>query len=168
MHLKTTRRSVLAGLSGAAALGASRAFGQGLPLPSSPVALNIIDVAGNLQLTQAAIERFAQGEPEARSRALNFSRAPSPELPAKLKAQQDANRVDIDLVLTGPGAMSDGIQQGFWVDVWKPTHAARCRSRRTIYHEQALMMQQQLRPGSGRRGRLFAVRPALRIRAERG
>jgi len=34
--------------------------------------------------------------------AITFSRAPSPELPAKLKAMQAAGRVDIDLVLTGP------------------------------------------------------------------
>ena len=112
-----TRRSVIAGASSLAALHAGGAFAQSA-MPSSPVMLNIIDVAGNLQLTQSSIEKFAKDNPKLISR-LNFSRAPSPELPAKLKAQQDANRVDIDMVLTGPGAMSDGIQQGLWVDVWK-------------------------------------------------
>src|SRR5438046_2952268 len=42
----TTRRSLLAGLSGAAVLGTTRGFAQS----AAPVTLNIIDVAGNLQL----------------------------------------------------------------------------------------------------------------------
>ena len=103
--LTTTRRSVLAGMSGAAVIGATQGFAQ------SPVVLNIIDVAGQLQLTQEAIERFRNQNPNLVSR-ITFSRAPSPELPAKLKAMQAAGRVDIDLVLTGPGALSDGVEQG--------------------------------------------------------
>ena len=46
-----TRRTVMAGAAGLAALKAGGALAQ-----SAPVSLNIIDVAGNLQLTQAAIE----------------------------------------------------------------------------------------------------------------
>ncbi|KRE18229.1 ABC transporter substrate-binding protein [Bosea sp. Root381] len=140
-----TRRTMVAGAAGLTALAASRAYAQGAP--SAPVALNIIDVAGNLQLTQAAIERFAKDNPKIISR-LNFSRAPSPELPAKLKAQQEANRVDIDLVLTGPGAMSDGIQQGLWIDVWK-SHTASLPKAEDVYHEQALMMQRNFGQNEG-------------------
>ncbi|CAN7494632.1 extracellular solute-binding protein [Bosea sp. LjRoot237] len=141
-----TRRGVIAGASSLAALSAGGAFAQGA-MPASPVALNIIDVAGNLQLTQAAIEKFAKDNPKLISR-LNFSRAPSPELPAKLKAQQDANRVDIDMVLTGPGAMSDGIQQGLWIDVWK-SHTAALPKAEEVYHEQALMMQRNFGQNEG-------------------
>src|SRR6478735_3395606 len=137
-----TRRAVMAGAAGLAALKAGGALAQ-----SAPVALNIIDVAGNLQLTQAAIEKFAKDNPKLISR-VNFSRAPSPELPAKLKAQQQANRVDIDLVLTGPGAMSDGIQQGLWVDVWK-SQAALLPKAEEVYHEQALMMQRNFGQNEG-------------------
>lgn len=137
-----TRRTIMAGAAGLAALKAGGALAQ-----SAPVALNIIDVAGNLQLTQAAIEKFAKDNPKLISR-LNFSRAPSPELPAKLKAQQAANRVDIDLVLTGPGAMSDGIQQGLWVDVWK-SHAKDLPKPEEVYHEQALMMQRNFGQNEG-------------------
>ena len=46
-----------------------------------------------------------------------FSKAPAPELPAKIKAQQDAGRVDIDLVLTGTDALSAGLDQGLWTDL---------------------------------------------------
>ena len=142
--LHPTRRSLMGGAAGLAALHATGAFAQA---PASPVALNIIDVAGNLQLTQASIERFAKDNPKLISR-VNFSRAPSPELPAKLKAQQAANRVDIDLVLTGPGAMSDGIQQGLWVDVWK-SYPAQLPKAEEIYHDQALMMQRNFGQNEG-------------------
>jgi putative spermidine/putrescine transport system substrate-binding protein len=142
MRMVTTRRCVLAGLSGAAALGAAtRSFGQ------SPVALNIIDVAGNLQLTQEAIERFRTQNPNLVSR-ITFSRAPSPELPAKLKAMQAANRVDIDLVLTGPGALSDGIEQGLWTELL-PAHADALPKPEAIFTEGALKMQTQLGHGQG-------------------
>ena len=75
-----TRRTVMAGAAGLAALKAGGALAQ-----SAPVSLNIIDVAGNLQLTQADIEKFDKDNPNMIS-SLNFSRAPSPELPAKPKA----------------------------------------------------------------------------------
>ena len=115
--------------------------------PANPVALNIIDVAGNLQLTQTSIERFARENPKIVSR-VTFSRAPSPELPSKLKAQQQADKVDIDLVLTGPGALSDGIQQGLWIDVVK-AHAAGLPKLEDVYHEQALMMQKNFGQDQG-------------------
>lgn len=141
-QFKPHRRAVMAGAVSAAAMAATGARAQ-----TAPVALNIIDVAGNLQLTQAAIEKFAKDNPRLISR-LNFSRAPSPELPAKLKAQQAANRVDIDLVLTGPGAMSDGITQGLWIDIWK-SHTASLPKAEEVYHEQALMMQKNFGQNEG-------------------
>jgi putative spermidine/putrescine transport system substrate-binding protein len=142
-----SRRGVLGGISGTALLYASGAAAQSAKLPADPVALNVIDVAGNLQLTQAAIERFARENPKLVSR-ITFSRAPSPELPGKLKAQQQANKVDIDLVLTGPGAMSDGLQQGLWVDVWK-SYAGSLPKPEDVYHEQALMMQRNFGQDQG-------------------
>ena len=35
----------------------------------------------------------------------------------KVKAQQDAGRLDIDLVLTGTDGLSAGLEQGLWVDL---------------------------------------------------
>ncbi|WP_343314982.1 extracellular solute-binding protein [Brucella sp. BE17] len=145
-----TRRQALGGLAGGAAgllWSSSFARAQALALPASPVALNIIDVAGNLQLTQAAIEKFAKDNPQLVSRLI-FSRAPSPELPGKLKAQQTANRVDIDLVLTGPGAMSDGIEQGLWIDVWTK-YPDQLPNAEETYHEKALMMQKNFGQNEG-------------------
>jgi len=135
-----SRRRVLGGFTGLAALQATGAFGQALKLPSSPVSLNIIDVAGDLQLTQTGIDRFRAQNPKLVSR-ITYARAPSPELPGKIKAQQDAGHVDIDLVLTGPGAMSDGVEQGLWIPVFSK-YSDDLPNPAEIYHPHALMMQQ--------------------------
>ena len=59
------RRTLLAGIAGVATLGAGRARAASAPaLPSAPVSLNVIDVAGQLQLTQAAMESFAKTNPK--------------------------------------------------------------------------------------------------------
>ncbi len=109
------RRTLLGGMAGLAALGAARARGAPAPaLPSAPVSLNVIDVAGQLQLTQGAMEAFAKANPKLVSK-IAFSQAPAPELPGKLKAQQAAGSVDIDLVLTGTDGLSAGIDQKLWV-----------------------------------------------------
>ena len=93
------RRTLLGGLAGFAALGASRGRAASSPsLPPAPVALNVIDVAGQLQLTQGAMEAFAKANPKLVSK-IAFSQAPAPELPGKLKAQQAAGRVDIGTFL---------------------------------------------------------------------
>lgn len=102
------------GAFAAAALLAGAAMAQTPPRPKSPVTINVVDVAGNLALTQAAIEAYRAQNPALVER-ITFTKAPSPELPAKLKAMQAAGRTDIDLVLTGTDALAAGIEQGLWV-----------------------------------------------------
>jgi putative spermidine/putrescine transport system substrate-binding protein len=113
MTFTLTRRSVVAGLAGSVVFNA-RAFATSPPLPSSPVSLNIVDVAGNLALTQKAIEAYRAKNPKLVSK-ITFTKAPAPELPGKIKAQQDAGRVDIDGVLTGIDALSAGVDQKLWI-----------------------------------------------------
>ena len=117
-----TRRGVLQTGAGFAVLGATGALAQVPPLPKSPVSLNLVDVAGNLALTQPAFENYRKAKPHLVSK-FTFTKAPAPELPGKIKAQQDANRVDIDMVLTGLDALSAGIEQKLWVEVL-PKYAA--------------------------------------------
>lgn len=107
------RRPLMAG--SVALLGAGAARAQA-PLPSSPVVLNIMDVAGALQIDRPGIDRFRAQFPNLLSR-YNVQLAPSPELAGKLKAQQGAGRVDIDFVLLGLGPLSDGITQGVWTQL---------------------------------------------------
>ncbi|VWB23922.1 ABC transporter substrate-binding protein [Burkholderia lata] len=80
---------------------------------AAPVSLNIVDVAGNLQLTQKAIEAFRDKNPNLVSN-VTFTNAPAPQLPGKIKAMQAAGRADIDLVLTGTDALAAGIEQNLW------------------------------------------------------
>jgi putative spermidine/putrescine transport system substrate-binding protein len=136
MTFKPTRRAVVAGIAGSMAVNL-RAFGQALP--SSPVSLNIVDVAGNLALTQAAIEKYRDKNPKLVSK-ISFAKAPAPELPGKIKAQQDANRVDIDAVLTGIDALSAGVDQKLWTPLF-PQYAAKLPKLEDIYLPGALKMQ---------------------------
>ncbi|NHL66341.1 extracellular solute-binding protein [Burkholderia ambifaria] len=81
---------------------------------AAPVSLNVVDVAGNLQLTRAAIEAFKDKNPNLVSN-VTFTNAPAPQLPGKIKAMQAAGRSDIDLVLTGTDALAAGIEQNLWM-----------------------------------------------------
>ncbi|MBU9518418.1 extracellular solute-binding protein [Burkholderia multivorans] len=89
---------------------------------AAPVSLNVVDVAGNLQLTQKAIEAFREKNPNLVSN-VTFTNAPAPQLPGKIKAMQAAGRADIDLVLTGTDALAAGIEQNLWLKLL-PDHAA--------------------------------------------
>jgi len=137
MLIKLTRRAVVGGLASSAAL---QAFAQNLPLPTSPVTLNFVDVAGNLALTQKAIETYRDNNPKLVAK-VNFSKAPAPELPGKIKAQQDAGRVDIDGVLTGIDALSAGVDQKLWIPI-TTEFAARLPKLNDIYLPGAARMQQ--------------------------
>ncbi len=124
-----TRRGVL--VAGAALAAAGRA-------EAAAVALNIMDVGGALALVQKPLENFRAAHPELVSR-LTFSKAPAPELAGKLKAQQSAGRVDIDLVLGGVDALSAGMDGGLWTQLL-PDHAADLPKPADIYLPAALKM----------------------------
>ena len=115
-----TRRRFVVGLSASAATailfraGLNSARAAAPPLPNSPVTLNVIDVAGNLRLTQQSIESYRKGNPKLVDK-IRFTQAPAPELPSKIKAQQDAGRLDIDLVLTGLDGLAAGLEQDLWL-----------------------------------------------------
>jgi putative spermidine/putrescine transport system substrate-binding protein len=95
-----------------------------LPLkPGAAVTLNILDVAGNLQLTQGMIDDFVAKHADTISK-VTYSKATAPELAPKVKAQQNAGRVDIDLVLTGVDGLAAGVDQGLWQPLL-PTYASR-------------------------------------------
>jgi putative spermidine/putrescine transport system substrate-binding protein len=138
MSFKLTRRTVVGGLAGSMAVN-FRALAQTLPMPTSPVSLNIVDVAGNLALTQKAIEAYRDKNPKLVSK-ITFAKAPAPELPGKIKAQQDANRVDIDGVLTGIDALSAGVDQKLWVPI-ASQYASKLPKLNDIYLPGAKQMQ---------------------------
>lgn len=107
---------------------------------AEPVALNIVDVAGNLAVTQKALESFRDQNPDLVS-SMTFTKAPAPQLPGKIKAMQNAGRADIDLVLTGTDALSAGIEQDLWLKLL-PDHQDQFKDVLDKYHENAARMQE--------------------------
>ena len=131
----------------ATALGAAALLALGLPagaqvpaMPKSPVTLNIVDVAGNLALTQDAIDAYQKKHSQLVSK-ITFTKAPAPELPGKLKAMQGAGRSDIDMVLTGTDFLAAGIEQGVLAKVL-PEYAAKFPNLTSNYQPAAAKMQE--------------------------
>jgi len=90
---------------------------------ADPVTLNVVDVAGDLQLTQKGFEAFKAKYPNLVSN-ITYTNAPAPQLPGKIKAMQAAGRSDIDLVLTGTDALAAGIEQNLWIKLLPDSSAA--------------------------------------------
>lgn len=118
-------------------VGAGSAAAQA---PKSPVTINIVDVAGNLALTQDAIQNFVSKNPKLIAK-VNLTKAPAPELPGKLKAMQGAGRSDIDLVLTGTDFLAAGIEQGLLIKIL-PDHSAKFPDLIAGYQPAAAKMQE--------------------------
>ena len=138
----TSRRQFVEGgvaaLAALPVLHATGAAAQVPALPKAPIALSIIDVGGALALLQKPLENYKAAKPNLVSR-MTFTKAPSPELPAKIKAMQQANRVDIDLVIGGLDALSAGIEQNLWIPLL-PAHAASLPDPAKVYLKAALDM----------------------------
>ena len=111
------------------------------PLPKKAVTLNVLDVAGNLQLTQKAIDHYRETHSNIVQR-VTYTKATSPELAGKVKAQQQAGRLDIDLVLTGTDGLSSGIAQSLWLKVL-PNLGAKFPRLEQNYLPGAARMQEQ-------------------------
>ncbi|WP_433410179.1 ABC transporter substrate-binding protein [Saccharomonospora azurea] len=125
--------------------GAQQEAGPIPDSPENPVTLNVLDVAGNLQLTQGMIDEFVEKHPDVISR-VTYSNATAPDLIGKVKSQQNAGRVDIGLVLTGVDGLSAGIEQGLWEQL-VPEHADRLPGMNEYLEPAAAM--QELAQGYG-------------------
>ena len=108
--------------------------------PSQPVELNILDVAGNLQLTQGMIDEFVQKNPDIVSK-VNYTKATAPEMPGKLKAEQQGGQSQTHLVLTGTDGLSAVIQQKLVLKVL-PDFASRFPKLAENYLPAAAKMQE--------------------------
>jgi putative spermidine/putrescine transport system substrate-binding protein len=140
------RRAVVGGLAASVAtLGAARAASP--PLSGKPVALNLIDVGGALALMQQAFDDYVKARPNVVSK-ITYVKAPAPELAGKIKAQQDAGRADLDLVLTGSDGLAGGLEQNLWLKVL-PDHAERFPNLEANYEPAALNLHREQGAGYG-------------------
>ena len=111
--------------------------------PKTPLIINVMDVAGDLEVSQPALEKFRAEHPELISKFV-YTRATAPELAGKLKAQQDAGSVDIDFVLTGNDALAAGMDQNLWLDIL-PDYQSRFPDLAKLYLPGAYAMQKMAR-----------------------
>jgi len=77
----------------------------GAPGAQQPITISILDNGGDYASTGVIIENYKKAFPN-KVKEIKLQRGPAPETPAKIKAQQDAGRVDINLILTGQDAGS--------------------------------------------------------------
>ena len=77
---------VAIGVAAAVSLNAGNVLAQA---PKAPVTINVVDVAGNLALTQDAMRPIAKKNPNLVAK-INFTKAPAPELAGQ--AEGDAGR----------------------------------------------------------------------------
>jgi putative spermidine/putrescine transport system substrate-binding protein len=81
-------------------------FGGWMPASAQqPITVSILDNGGDLASTGVIIENYKKAYPN-KVKEIKIQRGPAPETPAKIKAQQDAGRADINLILTGQDAGS--------------------------------------------------------------
>ncbi|MBM6593671.1 extracellular solute-binding protein [Microvirga pudoricolor] len=159
------RRHLLGGAAGLAALSATGARAQAPALPKSPVAINVIDVGGALALMQKAFDAYKQAKPELVSR-ITYVKAPAPELASKVKAQQDAGRIDIDMILTGSDGLAAGLEQGLWLKLL-PAYNDRFPGLEANYEPAALNLHKAQGQGFGVVINYYPSGPILEYAPER-
>lgn len=115
-QFRINRRVVLGGMSASVVAGMTSTWAKSPALPAAPVVVTVMDVGGALALMQPAFEEYAKAYPERASRII-FTKAPVTELAGKLKAQQSAGRVDIDIVLTGSDGLAAGLANETWLKI---------------------------------------------------
>ena len=143
---RMNRRTVLGAMAATAATGITRTWAAPA-LPASPVIITVMDVGGALALNQPAFEEYAKTYPERASRIV-FSKAPVTELAGKLKAQQSANSVDIELVLTGSDGLAAGLVNETWMKIL-PDFADKFPGLEENYEPAALALQKAQGDGFG-------------------
>jgi putative spermidine/putrescine transport system substrate-binding protein len=162
---KIDRRMFLGGAATMAALASTGVHAQSLALPKSPVALNVIDVGGALALMQKAFEEYRKAKPDLVSR-ITYVKAPAPELASKVKAQQNAGRIDIDMVLTGSDGLAAGLDQGLWIKLL-PTYADKFPGIEENYEPAALNLHRAQGQGYGVVINYYPSGPLLEYAPER-
>lgn len=101
--------------------------------PAGKITVQVLDGGGELQLVKPILQNYEQAHPD----KVAFQFLPSvtaPEIPGKIKAQEDAHKQNISLVLGGYDLVASGIQQGIWEQVL-PNFASKLPNFDAIYQD---------------------------------
>lgn len=85
--------------------------------PIKPVKLSIIDVAGNAQLSQPAIDAFKAARPDLVS-SIELIKLTAPELAAKIRAQYAAKNMETSMIFTGFDGLASCTQANVIERLW--------------------------------------------------
>jgi len=107
--------------------------------PAHAVTLNILDIAGNLQLSKGMIENFKKANPDI-VKDVTYTSAPAPSMAGKLQAEQQGGNVSTSLVLSGTDGLSAGIDKGLLTKLL-PDFDSRFPGLMDNYQEPAANMQ---------------------------
>ncbi len=118
-----TMISAQTAVTAAPTAAATRAAKAIPPFPSKPIDLQIIDVAGALQLVRGMIDNYVKANPD-KIASVSYITDTAPNLPGRIKAQIAAGKIDTTMVLGGYDAVSTGIAQGNWMPL-VPDYAAK-------------------------------------------
>jgi putative spermidine/putrescine transport system substrate-binding protein len=102
--------TALAGCSAPTQRTAKAPTSSKLSAPSSPITLHILDVSGDLSQSKSSIEAFAKANPDLVG-GIQYETGSATDVVGKVQAEQTANNVDIDMILTGPLALSQMVGQ---------------------------------------------------------
>lgn len=118
----TQAATTVAGTTAAAttASGSTGTTGSGKAVPAfpaKPVNIQVFDVCGCDKISKAILTNYQKANQD---KVINIEYPPrgqAPELVGKIKAQQDAGKLDIALVFSGYDGMAAGVEQGLWLNL---------------------------------------------------
>ncbi|HET8842922.1 MAG TPA: extracellular solute-binding protein [Ktedonobacteraceae bacterium] len=101
-----------------AACGGNAGNGNG----SQPIVLQVVDAGGYSAQVQPMLEAYQKAHPDKISKIVYPPRIQAPQLPGKLKAEEDAGKIQDTLIVSGYDGVASSTQQGL-VEPLLPAHA---------------------------------------------
>jgi putative spermidine/putrescine transport system substrate-binding protein len=103
------------------ACGGSSTSGSG---GSNPIVLQVVDAGGYSAQLKPMLDAYQKAHPDKVSKVVYPPRIQAPQLPGKLKAEEDAGKIQDTLVISGYDGVASSTQQGL-VDQLIPAQSAK-------------------------------------------
>ncbi len=103
---------------------------------SHPIVLQVVDAGGFSGQVKPMLQAYQQAHPDKVSKIVYPTRIPAPQLPGKLKAEEDAGNVQDTLIISGYDGVASSIKGGL-VEQLTPTHNDKFSSLTANYQDAA-------------------------------